>query len=215
MLPVILVFAKAPVPGRVKTRLAPLLSPTQAAELHSSFVEDVLTRLSGFAHLAHVELHTDVLTEAWRDFPFQRALQSEGDLGDRMLAAIEKAFSAGHPQVLIVGTDSPNLPTEYLQEILSSEADVTLGPTEDGGYYAISLRRAHRHMFDGVAWSTEQTLAQTVHASERMGLSVALGRPWFDVDGPADLQRLASQSVPPKTEAWLKKHGFLGTSAHP
>jgi rSAM/selenodomain-associated transferase 1 len=197
------------VPGHVKTRLQPVVSAEAVAELHACFVDDVLSKLDGFRNLAEVELHTDVLTEAWRNFPYQRALQREGDLGEKMLGAIEGAFAAGRPQVLLIGTDSPDLPVEYLQELLESRADVTLGPTEDGGYYAIHCRRAHRLMFQGVEWSTSSVLEQTRAATEAMGLTVELGKDWYDVDGPADLVRLVTSRTPPRTTEWLKKHGFL------
>ncbi len=215
MLPVIIVFAKAPIAGQVKTRLQPVVTAEQAAELHACFVDDVLTKLDGFRNVAEVELHTDSLTEAWRDYPYRRALQSGKDLGERMLGAIERAFAEGRPRVLLVGTDSPDLPLEYLQEMLESEADVSLGPTEDGGYYAIGCRRAHRRMFDGVEWSTGLVLEQTQRATEAMGLRVALGRGWYDVDGPADLVRLVTSKTPPRTTEWLKKHGFLSGLKHP
>ncbi|MDX2269439.1 MAG: TIGR04282 family arsenosugar biosynthesis glycosyltransferase [Bryobacter sp.] len=214
MASVIILFAKAPAPGRVKTRLMPVLSAEQAAELHICFVEDVLAKLLVLKNLASVELHTDVLTEAWREFPVPRAVQCEGDLGQRMLYAIEQAFANGQEQALIVGADVPTVPIEYLQEILASPADVTLGPTEDGGYYAISVRRAHREMFQGVAWSSEVALEQTTQACQAQGLTVALGRPWYDIDGPADLVRLVTEPTPPRTTEWLKKHGFLTGVKH-
>lgn len=209
MASVIILFAKAPVPGQVKTRLQPVLSAEQAAELHLSFVQDALEKLLVLKNLAEIELHTDSLTEAWRSYPVNRALQAAGGLGARMLHAIRSAFEAGREQVLIVGADAPTLPVDYLQEILASPADVTLGPTEDGGYYAIGVRRAHEDMFAGVEWSTELALEQTRAAAEAQGLSVALGRPWFDVDGPADLVKLITGRTPPHTTAWLKKHGLL------
>ena len=175
MRPVIVVFAKAPRPGFVKTRLG--LEPEVAAQLHEAFVRDALA-LAG----ERAELHTDVETEAWRDVDVPRRLQVAGDLGARMLAALP---------ALILGSDAPSLPASHLGELIATPGDVVLGPAEDGGYWAILARRTHPHMFEGVEWSTARTREQTIAACRACGLSVSLGPEWFDVDEPAGLRRLA------------------------
>lgn len=150
-----------------------------------------MKKLSSFEAVASIELHTDVVTDAWNEQKVARRLQCEGNLGDRMLRALQM----GAPHVMIVGSDAPALPVEYLQEILDSPADVTLGPTEDGGYYAIACRApVNERMFDGVRWSTEHTLADTMRAAEACGLRVSLGREFWDVDSIADLERWRSLS---------------------
>lgn len=211
MLPVILLFAKAPVPGRVKTRLQPVLSPEQSAELHSSFVGDVLEWLAGFTSIADIEVHLDESTGAWSEFPYPRVLQSEGDLGQRMWNAFEHAFSEGRHQVLILGSDAPTLPKEHLNAVLNSPADASFGPTEDGGYYAIQLRSLPPDIFEGVEWSTSRALEQSIAAARRCGLTVALGPRWFDIDTPADLVKLVSRAAPERTTKWLKANRFLIT----
>jgi len=183
MAPLVILFAKAPVAGRVKTRLG--LEASRAARLHEAMVRDTLAMLRALD--AELELHTDVATDAWAEFAVPRKLQAAGDLGARMLAALE----AGR-QVMIVGSDAPTLPLGHLEWLLASSADVALGPAEDGGYYAISCRRIHQRMFAGVEWSTRRTLEQTVAAAEACGLSVELGPVWFDVDSPEDLARLCA-----------------------
>lgn len=187
MLPVIIVFAKAPVPGRVKTRLIPRLGPEGAAELHRGFVHLLLDRLRGGFD---VELHTDVETSAWRRHDVPRKLQCAGDLGDRILYALESALHAGRPQVTILGADVPTLPLALIEDLLALDADVALGPAEDGGYWAITCRRTHPEMFAAVEWSTSAARAQTLAACQTCGLTTALGGEWFDVDEPADLDRL-------------------------
>lgn len=209
MRPVIMLFAKAPVPGQVKTRLQPLLTLHQAAELHASFVADVLGWLEGFLVVADIELHTDVPTEAWPEFPYPQVQQSDGNLGHRILAAAERALASGREQAVILGADAPNLPPGHLSAILDSRADVCLGPCEDGGYYAIGMRRTCETMFAGVEWSTERSRAQTMAACKAAGLRVAEGLEWHDIDLPVDLVKLMTGPVPPHTEAWLKKHGFI------
>lgn len=183
-----ILFAKAPVPGKVKTRLVPAITPEQAAQLHRQMVDSAWELLASFRPGAAVELHTDVPTTAWpRLHP--RRLQTNGDLGCRMLAALEGGLAAGYSRCLILGSDAPGLPRTHLAELLESTADVALGPTEDGGYYAIACGRADARMFDRVRWSTEHTLADTVAAAQACGLGVETGSPWFDIDTPEDLAR--------------------------
>ncbi len=203
MRPVIILFAKAPIPGRVKTRLQPPLSPAEAAGLHEAFVWDMILRLQSFPR-ADLELHTDIPTDAWAAAGVAQRLQSEGGLQLKMLHAMEQALRQGHPKAVIVGTDAPSLPLSHLEQLLAAAADVALGPTDDGGYYAIACRRTHPAMFDDVEWSGPLTLEHTVRAVERAGLTVELGSRWFDVDEPADLERLAaSLDLPARTAHWF------------
>jgi uncharacterized protein len=207
MRPVIILFAKAPVPGRVKTRLQPDLTPEQSAGLHRAFVRDTLDMLQGMAPVADLELHTDTSTDAWKDVEVARQLQVAGDLGARMYHALHRGLEAGRPRAMIVGSDAPTLPAAHLAELLHLDADVSIGPSEDGGYYAIAARRVEPLMFAGVEWSASQACAGTVAACRACGLTVAMGKTWFDVDTTAELPRLAaSPALPPHTQAWLLQH---------
>lgn len=209
MRPAIIVFAKAPVPGRVKTRLAERIGADAAAALHQAFVLDTLDRLSRLAGVADLELHTDVPMDAWGRPEVAQRLQTSGDLGIRMYRALATALSEGRPRVCIVGSDAPALPYGHIEELLGMDADVALGPCEDGGYYAIACRRVDERMFEGVEWSTERALAGTEAAARRCGLSVARGRPWYDVDDWAGFERLLRSGLPPHTEAWWRTYRRL------
>ena len=122
----------------------------------------------------------------------------------KMLHALEQALQRGHSKAIIAGTDAPTLPAAHLEQLLASNADVALGPTDDGGYYAIACRGTHPAMFDEVEWSGRLTLEHTVRAIERAGMTVERGPRWFDVDEPADLERLAaSPDLPAHTARWL------------
>jgi len=205
--PVLIIFAKAPIPGRVKTRLQPPLTPGRAAELHDCLVRDTLELMLRLGETADVELHTDLETQAWSEYAVTRRLQCEGDLGVKMLRALARALlEEDRPQALIAGTDSPALRVEHIERLLEAEEDVALGPVEDGGYYAIACRTLKKDMFAGVSWSTAKTMRETVAAARACRLSVAIGAPTFDVDTPADLERLlaASNALPPHTRRFCE-----------
>lgn len=192
MLPAIAVFAKAPLPGRVKTRLAVAIGEAEAAKQYEQMVSMLLQRLLTAADSLRctLELHTDIPTDAWNSFPVTRLLQSPGDLGARMFYALQTGLQSGQSPMLILGGDVPTVPISHLQALLDWTGDIAIGPAEDGGYYAISARVIHPDMFAGVAWSTASARAQTIDACRRSGLSVWQGPMWFDIDEPSDLARI-------------------------
>lgn len=189
MMPLIVLFARKPVPGRVKTRLG--LDPEDAARLHDRFVRETLELLRGVE--ADIEISTDEECANWAEYGHARSVQRAGDLGERMFRAIARGLAAGRGRVMILGSDSPGLPRGHIAELLVSRADVALGPTEDGGYYAIACRRADERMFAGVRWSSAWTREDTVRAAKECGFTVEIGPGWFDVDTPEDLERWRSR----------------------
>jgi uncharacterized protein len=207
MRPAIILFAKAPVAGHVKTRLQGTLGMEATLELHQAFVLDMLDKLLTLSAVADIELHTDIRTDVWRRPEVTHREQQPGDLGLKMFHAIAGALAQGRPQVCIAGSDAPALPVTHLEALLANSADVALGPCDDGGYYAIACRRSHPEMFRGVEWSSAQALVQTEAAAENCGLRVSRGPGWWDVDQPSDLARLIREGqAPPHTTAWLKRY---------
>jgi len=215
-------FARVPQPGRVKTRLAAEIGSGAAVELYAAFVADVLDRFRDVGDRRIVGYApADV---AARDY-FQTACgdsyelwpQTEGNLGDRIAAFIDHAFASGGTQVVLIGSDSPTLPVEFVQTAFADlqERDCVLGPATDGGYYLIGLRAPRRELFDGIAWGGPDVLRQTVAHVERSRLSLAVGPVWYDVDTLADVQflrgHLASrrvageEDVAPRTAACLAR----------
>jgi len=194
----ILVFAKAPRAGTVKTRLIPTLGPEGAAAVHRLLATHTVATLSR-SRLAPLTLCVtpDV------DDPFLRALarragmaleaQHGADLGERMAAALRHA-QAGATRVLLVGTDCPNLDETYLEEALDAldgGAEVVLGPAQDGGYVLIGLSRpVDGRLFADIDWGTERVLAQTRARLQALGWSYRELPPRWDVDRPEDLARL-------------------------
>jgi rSAM/selenodomain-associated transferase 1 len=188
LLPLLIVFAKAPRPGFVKTRLG--LDPTSAASLYAEFVERTLKTVCDLRDEAELELSLDIPCAAWSEFSVHRTIQHEGDLGLRLHAALERGLSAGHPIVVVLGSDSPTLPVEHIRWLLNCDADVALGPTLDGGYYGIGCRKIVPGMFADVRWSTRNALRDTITSIAGCGLHCVVGPEWFDVDTPEDLDRI-------------------------
>jgi rSAM/selenodomain-associated transferase 1 len=187
---VIIVFAKAPVPGQAKTRLIPRLGEWRAARLHRRLIVHTLNTALG-ARCGAVELHGTRRHGFFKNLKVPFRLQRGGDLGERMYHALSRAPK---PAILI-GTDCPVLTAADLQRAarwLRGGADVVLAPAEDGGYALIGARRVSPLLFQGIAWSSEQVYDQTVIRLERTGYRWrALRRVW-DVDRPEDLERLRS-----------------------
>ncbi|MDA0204050.1 MAG: TIGR04282 family arsenosugar biosynthesis glycosyltransferase [Acidobacteria bacterium] len=204
------VFAKRPIPGQVKTRLTPALSPEAAASLYWAMVEDTWASAS---KLPNVDLRLFV-DQPWEGFntlaggrPVQ--LQTESNLGSRMLSCLQILTSTNFNRSVIIGTDSPTLPPGHIQAafaLLQNDNDAVLGPAEDGGYYLVGCRRPHPDMFRGVAWSSDETLAQTRSAFDAQGYQTHLTPLWHDVDVIEDVWRLAKGPVGPSVKAWLRQH---------
>ena len=201
----LVIFAKAPIPGEVKTRLCPPLTPDEAAALHGSFVLDMLERtklavaklqLPFHRYLACAPSSALVFFKIMEERQGVRLLDQAGeDLGQRMHRTCVDLFAKGYKQVLIVGTDVPTLPLSVFQEAFAmlGRSDVVLGPALDGGYYLIGLTQPAEKLFTGVPWSTDQVLAVTQQQAKTLGLSVGLTTAWRDVDTIADLQALITE----------------------
>ena len=205
--PAIALFARAPLAGRVKTRLIGSLGAGEACDLHRALVADtwnVLGALEGERFL-----YTDQDHKEWRELAGPRLrLQQGADLGERLWRCFSELQAAGFGPLLIVGSDTVGLTPELVSpwtKLLEGTGAV-LGPAEDGGYWAIGCRAPDRRMLDGVEWSCSHTLAQTVAAMERCGMVVLFLDPGYDVDTPEDLARLETEPrLGVRVRAWLDK----------
>ncbi len=209
-------FAKAPVPGQVKTRLCPPLTPDEAATLHGSFVIDMLERTKIAAtklklpidrYLACAPSSTLVFFQIMEERQSVKLIDQVGDdLGARMQQAFATLFGKGYQRVFIIGTDVPSLPLDHYKQALTllDTHDVVLGPAMDGGYYLIGLKQPGPELFAGIAWSTDRVLAATQEKAASLGLKTALLPSWRDVDTIEDLQALmdasAADAKKPKNE---------------
>lgn len=186
----VIIMCKAPVTGRVKTRLTSCYSPAQAAALHAAMATTVILRAARL--FADVVIAADDVTHPFfAGFDLPLRAQGEGDLGQRMALQARYAFAARAGSVLLLGTDSPHMPDERLLQAADAlqDHDIVLGPVEDGGYDLVAMRRPLASIFTGVQWSSGKVLAQTLVNIERQGDAVALLDTGFDVDFPEDVDR--------------------------
>lgn len=202
----LVVFAKAPIPGQVKTRLCPPLTPDEAATVHGSFVIDTLERsraavakyrLPVDRYLACAPSSTLAFFKVMEERQAVRLLDQEGtDLGARMHRVFETLFRRNYRRVVIIGTDVPSLPLERYQQAfdLLTRFDIALGPALDGGYYVIGLKQSAPTLFEEMPWSTDRVLPLTKEKAATLGLSIGELAQWRDVDTIADLNILIDAS---------------------
>jgi rSAM/selenodomain-associated transferase 1 len=181
----IVIFAKQPAPGRVKTRLIPALGADGAARLAAQMIDHTLAE--ALATGLEVELCGDPTPSGWYRGPAETTAQGEGDLGDRLARAAERVL--GRQPLLMIGTDCPDLDCAHLQAAADALAthDAVLHPAADGGYVLLGLRRFDRSIFEGIAWSTPTVAAETIARIAALGWSLDLRETLRDVDEPADL----------------------------
>jgi rSAM/selenodomain-associated transferase 1 len=217
----LLVFAKRPLPGKVKTRLVPPLSPEEAANLYQCMLADVLamvTKLPGlFLCLFYEE------TEGAHEYftgiaPGITSLPQQGkDLGEKMAEAFRVVFVMGHVAAVVIGTDAPDLPPDYIKEAFSrlesGKSKAVFGPCEDGGYYLLGITRLHRALFRDLPWSSGTVLRESLKRAKEAAIEFSLLPVWHDVDTAADLERpelLAEENGAPLTREfianWLKTY---------
>ncbi len=196
-------MVKVPFAGPVKTRLTPPLSPEEAATLSTCFLRDMTTNVFSLNSngTEGVVLYTPADAEAFLHslLPdgFKLVAQRGETLGERLINAAAELLSNGFESVCLINSDSPTLPGEILRaatSLLAQDGDrVVLGPSEDGGYYLIGLKRPHRELFERIAWSTAEVLAHTIERAADINLPVELLPTWYDVDDAATLRLLCEE----------------------
>lgn len=185
----IVLFARAPLPGQVKTRLIPALGPEGACELHQQLLQRIIAKLNA-STLCTAELWTDQQAGHVAFAPFCGAihLQQGADLGERLGHAARDALQR-YEQLLFIGTDCPALDEAYLAAALGElqHCDVVIGPATDGGYVLLGIRRWHPGLFADISWGSSAVLQQTLAAAQQAGLNVMLLSELADIDRPEDL----------------------------
>jgi rSAM/selenodomain-associated transferase 1 len=217
----LIIFVKAPVAGRVKTRLQPDLSAEEAAGLASAFVADMLWKTHGLENTVRI-----IGCDPAREDPYFRTFghgtdfrlidQRGSNLGERMRNAFQDAAAGGADRMVIIGTDLPTLPLETVQKAFSllRRNDLVLGPSLDGGYYLIGSGREVPEVFGGIPWGTDRVLERTLDRANDLKIRCALLPFWYDVDTPRDLRFLSAHlryleslgtgDVAPETSRFLR-----------
>jgi rSAM/selenodomain-associated transferase 1 len=210
MTTLLIIFAKEPRPGRVKTRLSPPLSPEEAAHLYHGFLQDILEEM---ARLPEMRLAVAFTPPEARVFfarlapPGTDLFPQEGtDLGERMARAFTRGFAAGFGPILLRGGDVPDLPAAVVseaQEVLATgQAQVVLGPAHDGGYYLVGLNAPQPRLFQGPVWSSRTVLTDTLRLARELALKVHLLPGWPDIDTYADLLAFLQRARPAPGPGW-------------
>jgi len=189
------IMAKEPVPGKVKTRLTPPLTPSEAADLYRCMLQDRLLAMGALSETDVAIAYTPC--SARKHFAdicpvgFGLLAQHGRNLGEKMGHIFQEKLSEGYAAVAVMGSDSPDLPNRLVQEsfdlLLGRPADLVLGPCPDGGYYLIAAKKPYPELFAGVPWSTGKVLAMTLEKAAQLGLKTELLPPWKDLDTYQDL----------------------------
>ena len=220
----LVIMAKAPVAGWVKTRLAPPLTHEQAAKFYNALLADQLEQLKNIdgvaRYLAYTPIEAAMFMRELGGDAYAYIAQSGGDLGQRMDQLFADLWRLGQRNVVLIGSDLPALPLAILDEafaqLSSDEHKVVLGPSRDGGYYLIGMNRPTPAPFANMTWSHGEVLAETTARLQRLGVAFALLPSWFDIDTLNDLQRLRYSDDPalrrrmPRTFAYLAQLSGMG-----
>ncbi|MEL6495436.1 MAG: TIGR04282 family arsenosugar biosynthesis glycosyltransferase [Cyanobacteria bacterium J06623_7] len=190
----LIIFSRYPEPGKTKTRMIPALGAVGAADLQRQMTEHTLKTAIALSESREVAIEVYFAggnLELMREWlgTGEYVPQAEGDLGEKMKSAFEKAFVAGRERVVIIGIDCPDLDRQILTQAFATlkHQDLVLGTAADGGYYLIGLNRPVTELFEGITWGTERVLAQTQDIAARLGLNVGYLATLSDVDRPEDL----------------------------
>jgi rSAM/selenodomain-associated transferase 1 len=200
----LVLMAKAPLPGQVKTRLIGALTAEDAADLYAAFLSDSFALMEEVAAEREAARLVLCYTPVGEEEAFEKVeregslmlLQRGANLGERLQNCFADLFELGYTSVVILGGDSPTLPGENVWdafERLTNDGQVVIGPTEDAGYYLIGLRALHQSLFQDIPWSTQEVLAATRQRARDAELELTELPVWYDVDTPEELARLRQE----------------------
>ena len=197
----LIIFAREPLPGRVKSRLAADVGDSAAAELYEAMLLDVLEisrGLTGIESVVFWDCAAESLPLLADRFGCRSRKQADGDLGQRMQAAFEEMFAAGFASCCIIGSDAPDLPSAWIERafgmLATEQNQIIFGPSADGGYYLLGLKQILPRLFRDIAWSTPAVLQQSLAAAQSAGAATALLPVWHDIDTLQDLNSFLMRS---------------------
>lgn len=212
----IIIMAKVPEAGKVKTRLQSVLSAEKCAEFAECLLQDAINKakiLPTLLILAYSPSDKNRFFDLFLDHKIIFVPQEGTDLGERMFNAFQFAFEQNLDSIVMIGTDSPVFPARFIENAfdLLTESDAVLGRTDDGGYYLIGLRKLKKEIFENVEWSSPATFRQTAQNIENNELKLTLLPRSYDVDLPEDLEKLKADlnknpKLAPITAKWLEEN---------
>jgi uncharacterized protein len=187
----LIIMTKYPEPGQTKTRLIPALGAIGAANVHRQLGCHTIAQVQAFNPEIRYAGGSESLMQQWLG-DFQFVPQGTGDLGDRMSQAFAQGFQSGCDRIVMIGTDCPAIDSPLIQTAFAIllKNDLVLGPASDGGYYLIGLRSDYPSLFDGIIWSTETVLSETLTIADHHQISYELLPMLSDIDRPEDLRLL-------------------------
>ncbi|MCG8608135.1 TIGR04282 family arsenosugar biosynthesis glycosyltransferase [bacterium] len=208
----IVVFAKFPESGKVKTRLGKQIGNDAAASLYKLFMAQTFQITAQLDATCFVTVEPAYKAEQFANYVPRDCYifpQKGQDLGRRLLHAFDFVFSQKSTKVIALGTDSPTLPAEYVTEAFQrlDYTDVVIGPAEDGGYYLIGINQPQKALFEGIKWSSDLVLKTTIERAQKIGLSYSLLPIWYDVDELDSLRRAAADDATGGIHSHLDKLG--------
>ncbi|TAE57163.1 MAG: glycosyltransferase [Nostocales cyanobacterium] len=191
----IIIFTRYPETGRTKTRLIPALGDVGAASLQKQMTEYTVSQVRKIQKTSAITVEVRFsggnyeLMQNWLGTDLVYETQGEGDLGERMLRSLTDAFANSAEQVIIIGTDCPDLDRQILTSALAKlqTCDLVLGPAIDGGYYLIGLSCIVPELFSGIDWGTDKVFSQTSEIAAKLRLSSEYLPKLADIDRPEDL----------------------------
>jgi len=191
----LLVFAKVPRPGDVKTRLTPTLSASAAARLYRAFLRDTLRQVVRLDADVRLYLAPPLPEDGFDAVPAGVTVHAQegGGLGERMQRGVEATLAEGYHRVLLMGSDHPTLPLSFLREAgraLQGPNALCIGPTEDGGFYLLGMTAPVPELFEGMRYSHADVFADTLDRAKSTDADVTILPHWYDVDTPRDLRRM-------------------------
>lgn len=212
-------FAKRPGPGRVKSRLSPALPPDLACDLYRAMLRDALEAVAQAEADERVIYWADE-TDGDLGLPtgtFQSRVQSGPDLGARLEQAFGELLLKPEDRAIIIGADCPDVGAEALRTAFAAleSHDLVLGPTRDGGYYLVCLRRQAPALFRDIPWSTERVWEQTLERARATGLTYAALTKLEDLDTPEDLVRWIGRAAASRTSGLHTQEALRGIGLLP
>ena len=191
----LLVFAKVPKPGQVKTRLTPTLSPAEAARVYTAFLRDALRQYAQLDAAVRLYVAPPLPDDGLVGQPTDISVhEQEGEgLGARMRNALAESFDAGYEHLAVVGTDHPTLHLSFIEkgfDVLESEPSICIGPSADGGFYLLGMNAPFPRLFDDMSYSHDHVFVDTLERARTTGAAVTVLPEWYDVDTPGALRRM-------------------------